>query len=86
MQLNKSVTVGNLVSWALIVAASGVAWGNLASASAQHDKDIEKLQGEREEIVAIADKVNKISTDVALANARLQYTNEKLDELSKRIK
>lgn len=89
MQLDKSITIGNIVSWALIIFGLATGYAKLESATAQNAKDVraatelaQKVETNQREIDAARNsQINALTVSVAKTEITVQYIAKNLDEL-----
>jgi hypothetical protein len=89
MQLDKSITVGNIVSWAMILIGLAVGYGKLESATAQNAKDVkvasDLAHGVQADLRSMdrttSDKITELKVAVAETKATVNAIDKKLDVL-----
>lgn len=88
MQLDKNISVGNLVSWGLILIGTAFAYSKLDSATLQNTKDVEqaksaaiRVEGKLEAVETNRSmQIQKIMIDVAVMQKDLSIIDKKLDD------
>ena len=88
MSIESKVSVGNIVSWLLVLMALASGWAKLESSTLQNAKDVaaaselafrvEKAQRDAEAINQ--GKINTLTTDVAVVKETTKNIEKKLDE------
>ncbi len=90
--IDKTVTVGNIVSWVMIVVAMAVGWTRLQTANEQNAKDVaaavllakevdnnQRLQESRRDA-----QINALTVTVAVTEATVKSIDKKIDEVLRR--
>jgi hypothetical protein len=89
MQLDRTISWGNIISWVVILSGLAVGYGKIATATEQNAKDV----SEAKVLAVAAQEANRQSSqsinaqitaiNVALAETRITtiYMDKKLDEL-----
>jgi hypothetical protein len=89
MQLDKSITIGNIVSWVLILVGLGMGYAKLESATVQNSKDVraatelaQKVESSQREIDAVRNsQINSLTVSMAETAITVRFMDKKLDEL-----
>jgi hypothetical protein len=89
MQLDRNVSIGNIVSWVLMVAAFGVCWGQIKAATYQNTKDVQAAtalahrveESLRQLDTARSAQINALTVDMAVTKLTTTNIDKKLDEL-----
>lgn len=89
MQLDKSITIGNIVSWILILIGLGMGYAKLESATIQNAKDVraatelaQKVESNQREIdTARNSQISALTVSNAEIAITVKYMDKKLDEL-----
>lgn len=89
MQLDRTVSIGNIISWVVLVVGLGMGYGKLASSTAQNTKDVSeardlalKVQESLRELDnARAIQINSLAVTAAETKITISYVDRKLDEL-----
>jgi Flp pilus assembly protein TadG len=89
MQMDKSISIGNVISWIMIIASIAFGWAKLESATAQNTKDayaamalaekVEKAQ--RDMDYARAEQIQTLTVDMATTKVIVATMDKKLDEI-----
>lgn len=89
MQLDKSITIGNIVSWVLILVGLGMGYSRMESATAQNTRDVKEAREVAESVrtsLIASDaarnlQITNISINVAETRKDIYYMAEKVNEV-----
>lgn len=92
MPIDRKITWGNIISWAMIVIGMAVGWGKLQSATEQNTKDVaaavllaQKVEENQRMMDAKRDtQINSLTVAVAVTEVTVKSIDKKLDELIRR--
>lgn len=92
MIIDKKITWGNMISWAVILAGLAGGWTKIESATAQNAKDVaaavtlaEKVETSQRQMDAKRDaQITALTVSVAVTEVTVKSIDKKLDEVIRR--
>lgn len=93
MQLDKTISFGNIVSWVMIIAGLAVGYGKLASATLQNAKDTQDAKdistrvenASRQADAARSSQIMQLTVDVAVTKSTMESMKTSVVSIEKKI-
>lgn len=89
MTLDKNISIGNIVSWVVIIVGMAIGYSKLDSATSQNAKDVKAAtelaervdRSQRDLDLSRQAQINALTVDVAVLKITASNIDKKLDEL-----